>query len=92
MKYENAQNILPSEIIEVIQGYIDGGYLYIPKKDENKKRWGENSNIKEKLKQRNREIYNRYLTGTSIKELTNTYYLTDSSIRRILREYRMNDR
>ena len=51
MKYENAQNILPSEIIEVIQGYIDGGYLYIPKKDENKKRWGENSNIKEKLKQ-----------------------------------------
>lgn len=92
MKYENAQNILPSEIIEVIQGYIDGGYLYIPRKDENKKRWGENSNIKEKLKQRNREIYNRYLTGTSIKELTNTYYLTDSSIRRILREYRMNDR
>ena len=92
MKYENAQNILPSEIIEVIQGYIDGGYLYIPKKDENKKRWGENSNIKEKLKQRNREIYNRYLTGTSVKELTNTYYLTDSSIRRILREYRMNDR
>lgn len=92
MKYENAQNILPSEIIEVIQGYIDGGYLYIPKKDENKKRWGENSNIKEKLKQRNREIYNRYLTGTSIKELTNTYYLTDSSIRRILREYKMNDR
>lgn len=92
MKYENAQNILPSEIIEMIQGYMDGGYLYIPKKDENKKRWGENSNIKEKLKQRNREIYNRYLTGTSIKELTNIYYLTDSSIRRILREYRMNDR
>lgn len=92
MKYENAQNILPSEIIEMIQGYMDGGYLYIPKKDENKKRWGENTNIKEKLKQRNREIYNRYLTGTSIKELTNIYYLTDSSIRRILREYRMNDR
>lgn len=92
MKYENAQNILPSEIIEVIQGYIDGGYLYIPKKDENKKRWGENSNIKEKLKQRNREIYNRYLTGMSIKELTNTYYLTESSIRRILREYKMKDR
>ena len=92
MKYENAQNILPSEIIEMIQGYMDGGYLYIPKKDENKKRWGENSNIKEKLKQRNREIYSRYLTGTSIKELTNTYYLTDPSIRRILREYKMNDR
>lgn len=40
MKYENAQNVLPSEIIEVIQHYIDGSYLYIPKKDEDKKRWG----------------------------------------------------
>lgn len=53
---------------------------------------GENSGIKEELKQRNREIYNRYLNGMSIRELTNTYHLTDSSIRRILREYKMNDK
>ncbi len=37
MKYEKAQNILPDGIIEMIQNYIDGGYIYIPKKNENKK-------------------------------------------------------
>ncbi len=32
MKYEKAQNILPEDVIELIQEYIDGGYLYIPRK------------------------------------------------------------
>jgi hypothetical protein len=37
MNYENAKNILPQYIIEIIQEYIDGKYLYIPRKSENKK-------------------------------------------------------
>ena len=37
MKYENANNILPSDIVEILQEYIDGEYLYIPRKDSNKK-------------------------------------------------------
>lgn len=56
MKYEKAQNILPRYIIELIQQYIDGGYLYIPTKPENKKAWGENSGIKESLKKRNKRF------------------------------------
>ena len=40
MKYKNAQNILPKEIIKIIQQYVDGSYLYIPRKDENRKSWG----------------------------------------------------
>lgn len=36
MKYEKAQNILPYNIIELIQKYTDGGYIYIPRKNENK--------------------------------------------------------
>ncbi|MCH5139151.1 DNA-binding response regulator, partial [Clostridiaceae bacterium UIB06] len=30
MRYEKAQNILPQDVIELIQQYVDGGYLYIP--------------------------------------------------------------
>ncbi|EDU36508.1 hypothetical protein CLOSPO_02676 [Clostridium sporogenes ATCC 15579] len=37
MKYKNAQNVLPEHIIELIQEYMEGGYLYIPIKYENKK-------------------------------------------------------
>lgn len=40
MKYEKAQNILPEEILELIQEYTDGSYLYIPRKSENKKSLG----------------------------------------------------
>lgn len=88
MKYENAQNILPDYIIQQLQKYVDGIYLYIPKKDDNKKSWGEDSGFKFELVKRNAEIYDKFLEGISVKELSNSYYLSESSIRRIIREYR----
>lgn len=90
MKYQKAQNILPQDIIELIQEYIDGGYLYIPIKDDNKKAWGEKSGTKNSLKKRNREIFNKYNEGISIKELNQQYYLTEHSIRRIIRQEKEN--
>ncbi|AKA67911.1 CD3324 family protein [Clostridium scatologenes] len=89
MKYKNAQNILPKEIIKIIQQYVDGSYLYIPRKDENRKNWGENSGFKNELVERNTQIYNSFNNGSSVKELANKYYLTQNSIRRIIREYKM---
>lgn len=88
MKYKKAQNILPAHVLEVIQEYIDGGYLYIPRKSNNKKSWGENSGIRKDLKRRNREIFKRYNEGISVKQLTDKYYLTESSIRRIIKQER----
>ncbi|RDC49143.1 DNA-binding response regulator, partial [Acinetobacter sp. RIT592] len=35
---------------------------------------------------RNIEIFNKYKEGISIKELTKHYYLTENSIRRIIRQ------
>lgn len=83
MKYEKAQDILPSNIIEILQQYVEGGYIYIPKK--NKKSWGENTNTKRELKKRNKEIVIKYSSGKSVKDLAKEYYLTESSIRRIIR-------
>lgn len=85
MKYEKAQNILPQDVIELIQQYVDGGYLYIPRKSESKKSWGENSGIKNSLKKRNNEIFNKYNRGVSVRELSEQFYLTEDSIRRIIR-------
>ena len=86
MKYEKAQNILPEDVIELIQQYIEGEYLYIPVKSENKKAWGESSGAKDSLKDRNRESFDLHNQGTSIKELAEQYYLTEYSIRRIIRQ------
>lgn len=85
MKYEKAQDILPKEIISIIQEYMDGGYLYIPRKAGNKKSWGENSGVLTQLDIRNKEIFNRYKGGSSVKELAKSYFLSEASIRRIIR-------
>jgi len=84
MKYIKAQDVLPEEIVKIIQEYVDGNYLYVPRKDENHKAWGEKSGIRNSLKERNKEIYKKYLTGTAINVLTQEYYLSEKSIRRII--------
>ena len=38
MRYQKANEILPVELVELIQDYIDGEYVYIPRKQENKYR------------------------------------------------------
>lgn len=91
MKYEKAQNILPHGIIELIQKYTDGGYIYIPRKNENKKSWGENTETKRHLNVRDKEIFNKYSSGVPVKILSKQYFLTESSIRRIIRNQRNYD-
>lgn len=84
MSYIKAQDVLPEEILKIIQEYIDGEYLYIPRKNENHKSWGEKSGIKDSLKIRNNEIYKKHLNGATINELAQEYYLSEKSIRRII--------
>ncbi len=84
MSYRRAEQILPAEIIELIQQYVDGENIYIPRKSENRKQWGETSKIKEELQQRNGEIYREYLKGVRMSELAERYYLSEKSIQRII--------
>ncbi|MBU3128207.1 hypothetical protein LGL55_23775 [Clostridium tagluense] len=84
MRYSKAQNVLPEEIIKIIQEYVDGEYLYIPRKNGNEKAWGEKNGTRKSLKHRNVEIFNKHIEGASIIELANQYYLSEKSIRRIV--------
>ena len=86
MKYKKAQDILPQYMIDDLQQYIEGGYLYIPKKEENKKSWGENTSTKDELNKRNKEIAKKHKNGKTIEELADEYYLTGYSIRRIIKK------
>lgn len=49
MSYAKARDIFPNEILEIIQNYVEGEYIYIPKKEENKMVWGELTQSKEEL-------------------------------------------
>lgn len=91
MGYIRAEEILPVEIIEMIQQYADGINLYIPRKSENCLDWGQNTKTKEIYKTRNSEIYQKYMNGIKVKELANEYFLSDKSIWRIIRNMKRND-
>lgn len=87
MKYMKAEEVLPQDIVKIIQQYADGIYLYVPRSEENKKSWGENSGSVKKIEARNKEIVAKYINGATIDELTMDFYLSESSIRRIIRIY-----
>jgi Mor family transcriptional regulator len=84
MAYIKAQNVLPGEIINLIQEYIDGECLYIPRKSGKEKSWGEKNGTRKNLEHRDAEIFNKYINGSTITELVKMYYLSDKSIRRIV--------
>lgn len=84
MSYASARDIFPEDILEIIQQYVDGEYIYIPKKEENKRTWGELTKSKVELQARNKKIYENYISGLSIKNLSEVYYLSPKSIQRII--------
>ena len=57
MGYRRAEEILPADIIEIIQRYVDGENIYIPKKAENRRQWGSGTRIRQELIDRNHDIY-----------------------------------
>lgn len=84
MSYQKAEHILPKDLVELIQDYIDGEYIYIPRKMENKKSWGEGTSIKTEMSLRNMNIYHDYLKGLDVTILSEKYYLSHKSIQRIV--------
>ena len=84
MSYKRAVDLLPKEILEIIQEYVEGEYVYIPKIEDNKKQWGENTMSKEKTLARNKTIYQKHLQGISTRELSKEYFLSQKTIQKII--------
>ena len=85
MSYIKAEDILPEEIIALIQQYADGVSIYIPRKAENRRVWGCGTGYRKELAQRNLHIRRERADGAGIPELAEKYHLSEKSIRRILR-------
>ena len=86
MGYKAAKDVLPKELLQVIQEYVDGEYLYIPRKEGCKRSWGEVSASRQITLCRNAEIRKRYKGGLSIRRLAEAYYLSPKTVYRIVAE------
>lgn len=92
MSYVNAEEVLPKDLLQEIQEYIDGQMIYIPRKNENSLSWGEKSGMKEEMAERNQRIVMRYYSGETVSELSEAYYLSGKRIRGIIHEYESSKR
>ena len=84
MSYIKAEDILPEDLLRKIQAYIDGAYIYIPRKPGTRHSWGQETPYKAELKARNGNIRRDRAGGMGIGELSLKYHLSEKSIRRIL--------
>lgn len=83
MKYRNALDVFPDELLAEIQKYSSGELIYIPESKQ-KKKWGAKSGAREFYVSRNAEIRKKHQEGKSIIELSAEFNLSTDSIRRIL--------
>lgn len=84
MKYRNATEVFPDELLKEIQNYASGELIYIPEK-EKRKDWGSVSGSRTFYNLRNEEIRRKFRhEKQTIDELAKEYGLSEETIRRIL--------
>ena len=84
MNYLRADLILPEKLLSEIQKYVQDGLIYIPKPKNLHKKWGEASGSREFIRQRNREIKDKFQNSNCIEQLAQEYYLSIETIKRIV--------
>lgn len=84
MSYKKANDVLPHTLLSAVQQYIDGEYIYIPRKEDKKLSWGANTQTRESIQARNKEILSRRLTGCSVAELAEQYFLSEKTIYKVI--------
>lgn len=86
MKYKNAGNVFPDELIIEIRKYVSEGFIYVPCL-EKRKNLDTVTDWKAKLQVRNQLIRLEYNQGKTVDKIANEQYLAKSTIYRILKEF-----
>ena len=74
MRYRNASDIFPDELLKEIQKYSAGELIYIPEKSE-KKKWGEMRKSDVSIETENR--YLNWLRNTGFPVIRSEEFYTD---------------
>ncbi|WMJ89046.1 CD3324 family protein [Anaerocolumna sp. MB42-C2] len=82
MKYLNAAEVLPKELVIEIQKHISGEILYIPSVE--KQKWGEKNGSKRFFANRNNKIKIQYQLGYTINQISEEFGLAYETVRKIV--------
>lgn len=67
MSYIKAEEVLPQNLIEAIQQYVNGKAIYIPVSE--KQEWGSRTDAKVYYQKRNQKIYKEHCNGHTARDL-----------------------
>ncbi|WP_018704527.1 MULTISPECIES: CD3324 family protein [Sporomusaceae] len=84
MGYKAAAQVLPEDLLLAVQEYIDGEYLYIPRKEGSRRSWGDTTQTRQQTAARNWEIRRKRQEGLSPRQLAEAYYLSPKTVYKIL--------
>lgn len=84
MGYKKAGDILPPELLAQVQQYIEGASVYIPRLEQNRRRWGEETGLRDELDERNAEICRRYAEGDRVEQMAEEYHMSPQAIYKVI--------
>ena len=83
MKYENAKDVLPTDLFAELQKYAAGKLLYVPSPCA-RRQWGIGTGYRRQLDERNDEIRARFAAGAPVDSLADAYFLTPETVKKIV--------
>ncbi len=84
MRYVNAHDVLPEELLMEIQKYVQGDLIYVPKPQKERIQWGALSGERQRLQKRNEHIKEQYQDGMPLLKLAEQYHLSIETIKKII--------
>ncbi|MTH55023.1 hypothetical protein GKZ89_16590 [Bacillus mangrovi] len=84
MKRVKAADVLPENLLQEIQKYVQGETLYIPKQREAYAKWGTRSGGRKAVDQRNAAIRLEFKQGISISTIAETRHLSEDTVKKIV--------
>ncbi|MEC0372719.1 CD3324 family protein [Paenibacillus chibensis] len=83
-KYMNAETVVPKRLLDELQQYVQGDWIYIPAVKGSRKAWGERSGSRQALRRRNGDIRQRFAEGSSLEQLSSEYGLAYDTVKKIV--------
>ena len=84
MRYVNAKDVLPPEVLAQVQKYSCGSLIYVPKSEDERIGWGQQNGARAQVAGRNRSIKEAYRGGVPVTQLMTQFCLSEASIRKII--------
>ena len=82
MKYRNATELLPAQLLEELQNYAQGETLYIPK--IKRKSWGEGTGARNFFSRRDTDIRNQFSSGAQLTSLSQEHFISEDAVKKIV--------